>query len=228
VGRWSLIALDPAVRPQAEEHAEIVARRWLDRYGVVTSDWWRRERPPISWRPVYRELKRLEHRGEVRRGYFVEGMAGAQFALPAAVELLRGVRDEAASRDMPIVALAAPDPANVYNLRLPQRTPTPLENPRGPGAVLVLRGTSVVMSAESSGRHVTVRQDADDADVTAGARLLAEYAQRRRSSIGLTRRRYTVERIDGAAPASSRWAGAFAAAGYRRIPRGFEFEPLAR
>ncbi len=228
VGRWSLIALDPAVRPQAEEHAEIVARRWLDRYGVVTSDWWRRERPPISWRSVYRELKRLEHRGEVRRGYFVEGMAGAQFALPAAVELLRGVRDEAASRDMPIVALAAPDPANVYNLRLPQRTPTPLENPRGPGAVLVLRGTSVVMSAESSGRHVTVRQDADDADVTAGARLLAEYAQRRRSSIGLTRRRYTVERIDGAAPASSRWAGAFAAAGYRRIPRGFEFEPLAR
>ncbi|HKV52640.1 MAG TPA: DEAD/DEAH box helicase [Gemmatimonadaceae bacterium] len=228
VGRWSLIALDQAGRPQEEEHAEMVARRWLDRYGIVTSDWWRRERPPISWRSVYRELKRLEHRGEVRRGYFVEGMAGAQFALPAAVELLRGVRDEAPSRDTPIVALASTDPANVYGVRLPQRNPTPLENPRGPGAVLVFRGTTVVMSAESSGRHVTVREDADEADVTAGARLLAEYLQRRRSAIGLTRRRCTVERIDGVAPASSRWGGAFAAAGYRRIPRGLEFEPLAR
>jgi ATP-dependent Lhr-like helicase len=228
VGRWSLIALDTGARPPEEEHAEMVARRWLDRYGVVTSDWWRRERPPISWRSIYRELKRLEHRGEIRRGYFVEGMAGAQFALPAAVELLRGVRDETADRDVPMVALAGTDPANVYNLRLPTRTPTPLENPRGPGAVLVFRGTSIVMSAESSGRHATVRPEADDADVTAAARLLAEYVQRRRSSIGLTRRRYVLERIDGAGAAASRWAGAFAAAGYRRIPRGLEFEPLAR
>src|SRR6185437_10936402 len=224
VGRWSLISVDDAEKPPEDEHAEIVARRWLDRYGVVTSDWWRRERPPVAWRCIYRELKRLEQRGELRRGYFVEGMAGAQFAVPAAVELLRGVRDETAGRDVPMVAVAATDPANVYNLRLPKRTPTPLENPRGPGAVLVLRGTTVVMSAESSGRHVTVRHDADDADVTAGARLLAEYVQRRRSAIGLTRRRYTVERIDGGGAASSRWTGAFAAAGYRRIPRGLEFE----
>ena len=64
--------------------------------------------------------------------------------------------------------------------------------------------------------------------MTAAARVLAEYVDRRRSSLGLTRRRCTVERIDGAAAGVSRWAAAFAAAGYRRIPRGFEFEPLAR
>jgi len=227
-GRWSLIAIDDAEKPADDEHAEIVARRWLDRYGVVTSDWWRRERPPVAWRSIYRELKRLEQRGEVRRGYFVEGLAGAQFAVPAAVELLRGVREETTSTDAPMVSIAASDPANVFNLRIPTRTTAPLEHPKGRVAVLVVRGSSVIVSAEYAGQRVTVRPDADEADVTAAARLLAEYVQRRRSSTGLTRRRCTVERIDGGAAAASRWAGAFAAAGYRRIPRGLEFEPLSR
>ncbi len=228
VGRWSLIEVDDAEKPPEDEHAEIVARRWLDRYGVVTSDWWRRERPPVPWRSVYRELKRLEQRGEVRRGYFVEGFAGAQFAMPAAVELLRGVREEMTGTDAPIVAVAASDPANVFNVPIPTRTTAPLEHPKGRGAVLVVRGSSVILSAEYAGQRVTVRAEAAEADVTAAARLLAEYVQRRRSSTGLTRRRCTVERIDGGPAASSRWAGAFAAAGYRRIPRGFEFEPLSR
>jgi ATP-dependent Lhr-like helicase len=227
VGRWSLIAVDDAEKPPEDEHAEIVARRWLDRYGVVTSDWWRRERPPVPWRSVYRELKRLEQRGEVRRGYFVEGFAGAQFAMPAAVELLRGVREEMTGTDAPIVAIAASDPANVFNVPIPTRTTAALEHPKGRGAVLVVRGCSVILSAEYAGQRVTVRAEAAEADVTAAARLLAEYVQRRRSSTGLTRRRCTVDRIDGGPAASSRWAGAFAAAGYRRIPRGFEFEPLS-
>ncbi len=228
VGRWSLIAVDDADRPPDDEHAEIVARRWLDRYGIVTSDWWRRERPPVAWRSIYRELKRIEQRGEVRRGYFVEGLAGAQFAVPAAVELLRGVREETTGKDAPMVAVAASDPANVFNLALPTGTTTPLEHPKGRGAVLVVCGSSVILSAEYAGQRVTVRPDADEADVTAAARLLAEYVQRRRSSAGLTRRRCIVERIDGGPAAASGWAGAFAAAGYRRIPRGLEFEPLSR
>ncbi|MBX6332601.1 MAG: DEAD/DEAH box helicase, partial [Gemmatimonadaceae bacterium] len=96
-GRWSLLRPPDGasggawgVRPDEEEHAEAVARHWLARYGIVTRDWWRRERPPVPWRAIYRELKRFEYRGEVRRGYFVEGLAGAQFALPEAVEQLRG------------------------------------------------------------------------------------------------------------------------------------------
>jgi len=223
-----LISVGDGEKPPEDEHAEIVARRWLDRYGVVTSDWWRRERPPVAWRAIYGELKRLEQRGELRRGYFVEGLAGAQFAVPAAVELLRGVREETTGNEAPMVPIAASDPANVFNLPLPTRTTAPLEHPRGRGAVLVVRGSGVILSAEYAGQRVTVRPDADESDVTAAARLLAEYVQRRRSSTGLTRRRCTIERIDGAPAAASRWAGAFAAAGYRRIPRGLEFEPLAR
>ncbi len=111
VGRWSLLRpvessqsgqLAPAgtwgTRPSEEEHAESIARQWLDRYGIVTRDWWRRERPPVSWRAIYRELKRLEYRGEVRRGYFVRGLGGAQFALPSAVERLRSAAGTAAGR----------------------------------------------------------------------------------------------------------------------------------
>ena len=66
-----------------------IARQWLERYGIVSREMWRRERPAVGWRAIYRELKRLEFRGEVRRGYFVRGLSGAQFALPEAVEMLR-------------------------------------------------------------------------------------------------------------------------------------------
>ena len=100
VGRWSLLRTPGTwgTRPDEEEHAEQIARQWLDRYAIVTRDWWRRERPPVGWRAIYRELKRLEYRGEVRRGYFVEGMGGAQFALPEAVERLRAQPDLDARR----------------------------------------------------------------------------------------------------------------------------------
>ena len=84
--------------PSADEQAlaERVARQWLARYGIVSRDWWRRERPAVGWREIYHELKRLEFRGEVQRGYFVAGLAGAQFALPEAVEMLRApVPDDA-------------------------------------------------------------------------------------------------------------------------------------
>ena len=52
VGRWSLIASAGTLGPDLpeDEHAAAIARQWLDRYGVVTRDWWRRERPPVSWR----------------------------------------------------------------------------------------------------------------------------------------------------------------------------------
>src|SRR4029077_12005237 len=137
-GRWSLLDT-PGTRGPAldeEQRAAAIAERWLVRYGVVTRDWWRRERPPVSWRAIYRELKRLEFRGEVRRGYFVKGLGGAQFALPDAVEWLRTVASEDQS-SAGFVVMAASDPANLYNLPLELVERDPLSRPRGSGALLV-------------------------------------------------------------------------------------------
>ena len=64
-------------------------RLLLERHGIVTRDGVRGEGVPGGYAPVYRELRKLETLGVCRRGYFVEGLGGAQFALPGAVERLR-------------------------------------------------------------------------------------------------------------------------------------------
>ena len=156
-GRWSLLRRVGTLGPELpeEERAERVARQWLTRYGIVSRDWWRRERPPVSWRAIYRELKRLEFRGEVRRGYFVKGLGGAQFALPDAVEWLRAVALEEHAPSGYVV-MAASDPANVYNLQLDLVDRDPLSRPRGSGALLVMRGGRVAIAVEGRGRRYTI------------------------------------------------------------------------
>ena len=87
VGRWSLLRLDPP--PAAPE---LVARQLLRRTGVVFRKTIERERVPVPWWKLVRELRTLEARGEVRGGRFVAGFDGEQYALPEAVTLLRAVR----------------------------------------------------------------------------------------------------------------------------------------
>ena len=137
-----------------EEKAVRIARYWLDRYGLVSREIWRRERPRIPWRSIYRELKRLEFRGEARRGYFVKGLSGAQFATPAAVEMLRSAGGPDDS-EKPYIVMAASDPANVYNLPMDLADRDPLSRPRGAGALIVTRGGHVALAVEGRGRKVT-------------------------------------------------------------------------
>jgi ATP-dependent Lhr-like helicase len=120
-GRWSLLrsraptAPPPAAAPSAgpaPESVEHVARMLLRRYGVVC--WRLMEREP-AWLPPWRELvrvfRRLEARGEIRGGRFVDGLSGEQYALPEAIALMRQVRRQ--SPDGALVCLAAADPANL-------------------------------------------------------------------------------------------------------------------
>jgi ATP-dependent Lhr-like helicase len=222
IGRWSLVATPGTLGPDRDEDARaaIVAHHWLDRYGVVARDWWRRERPSVPWRAIYRELRRMELRGHVRRGYFVAGLAGAQFALPDAVERLRAQRDEPEA-EAPIVVMAMSDPANPYTLALPPELRGPLDRPRGAGALIVTRRGRVVLSVESRGRRVSVAADRTETDITAAASALAAHLAR--TTAGVRRRIPPLETIDGMPAAGSQWGAAFAQAGYRRGGTALEY-----
>jgi ATP-dependent Lhr-like helicase len=99
-----------------EERAERQARQLLMRWGVVARDLAQADSLKTTrgtgwdWEALYARLQLMEMRGEVRRGYFVAGLAGAQFALPEAVEQLRSTGDEEA---VPVV-MSACDPANLF------------------------------------------------------------------------------------------------------------------
>jgi ATP-dependent Lhr-like helicase len=220
-GRWSLVHTLGTLGPESDEQslAERVARQWLARYGIVSRDWWRREHPAVGWRDIYHELKRLEFRGEVQRGYFVAGLAGAQFALPEAVELLRAPAPPDADE---MVVMSVSDPANVYALPLaPGVESDPLGRPRGAGALLVTSAGRIVLVAEGRGSKVRVRDGASPAEVGAAARALAERISARH---GAARRKdVVVETIDGERAAGSRYAQALRDAGFKGMGTGLRW-----
>jgi ATP-dependent Lhr-like helicase len=221
-GRWSLLDRAPTPNRHLEQEetalAAIVATQWLERYGVVARDWWRRERPPVPWRAIYRELRRMELRGDVRRGYFVRGLAGAQFALPAAVEQLRAAASS--SEDEPPIVLTASDPANVWSLPVsgePGAAPDAFARPRGARALLVTIAGRVVMTTDALGRAVAVRPELSAETVTAVVRALIKHIATRRA------RDIVVETINGESAPASPHADAFAAAGLRLTTAGLRY-----
>jgi ATP-dependent helicase Lhr and Lhr-like helicase len=216
-GRWTLLRTPGVLgAPLPEdERAERVARQWLDRYGIVSRDWWRREKPAVGWRSIYYELRKLELRGEVRRGYFVRGLAGAQFALPEAVELLRAAATDPGA---PLVVIRASDPANVYSLRTePPRAVH--ERPRGRDALLVMRGGHVLLASEARGKRISIAPEISDNELSAAARALVRALQEASSAT----RDLVVETIDGRPAVTSPRAPAFAAAGFRATPGGLRY-----
>ncbi len=227
-GRWSLVREghappDPTggtISTTARLHARALVL--LERQGVVTRDGVLAEAVPGGFAAVYPILRELEERGRVRRGYFVERLGGAQFALPGAVERLRAARrppgadpDEAA-----VLVLAAVDPAQPYGSVLPW--------PQRPG-----EGHRAV--ARVAGAHVVLVDGEPAAFLERGARSLrtlpaferpgaAEAALR--GLAGLVSdgrlRALQLHRIDGEDSASSPYGAALAAAGFRRTYRGWQ------
>ena len=136
-GRWA--ALPPTIPPpddplDADALAERIAVILLRRYGVVSRELAMREGREsltLQWRDVLRALRRLEARGEIRGGRFIQGLIGEQFALPEAIDQLRTVRRSAADGER--ITIAASDPCNLVGILLPgQKVPARL------GAKLVL------------------------------------------------------------------------------------------
>ncbi|HEX2687990.1 MAG TPA: DEAD/DEAH box helicase [Kofleriaceae bacterium] len=152
-GRWSLL---PSTDPGAID-AEASARQLLHRYGVVFRDLLPRESSLPPWRDLLVALRRLEARGEIRGGRFVTGFVGEQFALPEALDELRGVRNPGPSPD--VCRVAATDPTNLVGILSP--------GPRVPAIVgnLVLYIDGHAVASLEAGR-VVLR-----APIPAGARI---------------------------------------------------------
>ena len=119
-GRWALLFTDQAV----ERNRAVEATCWmlLKRYGIVFRDLMARETNLPKWRELQMAFRRLEDRGEIRGGRFVDGFLGEQFALPVAVESLRATRKLPATGE--IITLSAADPLNLVGILVPgERVP---------------------------------------------------------------------------------------------------------
>jgi ATP-dependent Lhr-like helicase len=117
-GRWSLLPVRAGKgtesAPSATEASHALALQLLNRYGVLMRESVAAENVPGGFSAVYDVLKVMEESGRIRRGYFVAGLGATQFALPAAVDLLRQLRNEPPQEKPEFVQLAATDPANPY------------------------------------------------------------------------------------------------------------------
>ena len=118
-------AVDRSCFPSQTERSHALAMQMLHRYGVLMRESLAAENVPGGFSAVYDVLKALEESGRIRRGYFVGGLGATQFALPAAVDLLRQLRNEPPAEKPEFVQLAATDPANPYGsvLRWPELPP---------------------------------------------------------------------------------------------------------
>ncbi len=163
-GRWSLVM--KLCRRTANPTRESVARArlLLERYGVVSRGIVSAEGIPGGWSTLYKVYRELEEQGQVRRGHFVDGLEGAQFAYAGAVDRLRAVRDEAEDRDTParnedVVVLAVADPVNPYGTQLPWPEPASpdLAAPRRvAGAwLIVVRGEPALYAARNGRALIT-------------------------------------------------------------------------
>ena len=225
VGRWSLVAelLEP-VQP-ATTRAAALAAQLLDRHGIVTRDAVATDDVPGGFSAVYAVLKAMEESGRCRRGYFVEGLGGAQFALPGAVERLRQTRDGAADRaDAEVVVLAASDPANPYGAALPW--PAADEGVRSrprrvAGAHVVLVDGCLAVFAERAGSSLLTFTGDEHTLAAAIAALAAAVTQGRHGP-------YLVRRINGeelGGPATKVVADCLRDAGFVDAPKGLSLRP---
>jgi ATP-dependent Lhr-like helicase len=190
----------------------------LQRYGVAAREMALLDPGLPPWRLLYEVLSRLELAGEVRRGYFVEGLSGAQFSLPEVTERLADVHLPSTAA-APVVLLHSQDPANLYGSGAPFDIPLldggtrPLL--RRPGNWLVLRAGRPVLLAEQGGRRLTALASSSRDDLTAAVACLPALAVSGGGGSG-NRGKVTVEEWNGAPVTTTVGRDLLEAAGFVR------------
>ena len=218
VGRWSLISTPDESAAAATARAHALANALLDRYGVVTREAVASEGIAGGFSAVYPVLKAMEEGGRIRRGYFIEGLGAAQFALPGAVERLRAERELPDEPDVRI--LAATDPANPYGAALPWPRKDDSDRrglQRAAGAFVVLVNGEAALYVERGGRSVVTFPAFEPSSA-----LVVTALGRSQLSDG---RGLTIERIDGQPAGLAAARSVFEGAGFVSGYRGLTYRP---
>ena len=213
-----LVADSTALRRRAARTGGALAELLLERHGIVTRDGVRAEGIPGGYGAVYGELRSLETLGLCRRGYFVEGLGGAQFALGGAVERLRELRPRDGEEAEPLV-LAAADPGQPYGAALPWPKRAGARAARVAGAYVVLLGGEAALFVERGGRSLVPLREPEEAWMREA--LAALVAHVRNAGI----KRLAVERFDSEPVADTEIMPLLLEAGFVPGPRRAVLRP---
>ena len=210
-GRWSVVSdlLRPAVSPT--EHLHAMAGALLQRYGVLTREAALAENITGGFAALYPVLRAMEEAGKIRRGYFIDGLGGLQFALPGAVDRLRAARDDERS----VVALAATDPASPYGTSVPWPEHE-ARMARIAGAYIVLDGGELRLYLERGGRSLLTVGDVQPAHLQALAGIAARLDK------------LEIQSIDGGPVKGSSLDAMLRESGFGTTPKGVVLWPERR
>jgi ATP-dependent helicase Lhr and Lhr-like helicase len=224
-GRWSVL---PAAEPESTVRAHFQAELLLGRHGVLTKGAVGAEGVPGGFAMLYKVLTGFEETGRCQRGYFVESLGGAQFAVASTVDRLRTYLDgvEPDHREYQAMVLAAADPANPYGAALPWPTKKTADEDvthrpgRKAGALVAIVDGELVWFLERGGRSLLSFTDDADAHIAAAAALADLVASGRAGS-------FLVEKVNGVPVLEPGAKGeratvhdALLGAGFARTPRG--------
>ena len=215
-GRWSLTTSLFAESTDRRALAELL----LERQGIVTRDGVRGEGIRGGYGAVYSELRALETLGVCRRGYFVEGLGGAQFALPGAVERLRELRSVGRRDDEPeALVLAAADPAQPYGAALPWPRRSGARAARVAGAWVVLLDGEAALFVERGGRSLVPLREPDPEWLRPALAALVAHVRAGGA------KRLAVERFDGTPVVETETMALLVEAGFLAGPRRAVLRP---
>ena len=224
-GRWALQAVAFEENRSATNWSHAIAQQLLTRYGVVFRETAHAENLPGGFSAIYDVMKALEESGKIRRGYFAADLGATQFAMPAAVDLLRSLRAEPDAGKSEMVQLAATDPANPYGalMRWPAAPDAGSSLTRSVGARVVLCNGSLVAYLRRGNPNLQVFLPEEEPQRSQTARSVAEFLVGRVQEVspGNERAGMLISTINGVNVAEHWMARALLDAGFQAGAMGF-------
>jgi ATP-dependent Lhr-like helicase len=223
-GRWSMQAAAASKDRSATEWSHAIAHQLLARYGVVFRETAHAEGLPGGFSSIYDVMKALEESGRVRRGYFAADLGATQFAMPAAVDLLRSLRERRDGDKPEMLLLAATDPANPYGslLRWPAGGDEASSLTRSVGARVVLGDGALLAYLRRGNPNLQVFLPEEEPARGQAAKALAEFLVERAQRDG----GMLLISVNGTAVAEHWMARTLLDAGFVAAPLGFNVRRL--